>query len=224
MQNGLNVQRYGLDLGFSAMQFFGGFFLSYVTGTEKSANSVELSQTQYALETELGYKIPSWNDMRFWAGLHIDSGDKDSTDGDNETYDSFYYDLYGKTGRMDFVRWGNLTSVKAGFDVQVFTGFTVGAEFFKLSKTEENDSSINFGDGGQFIKANLANITFNSTDTEIGDEFDLWIDYQLPSGMKVGASVSSFFPGSALSQATTTTGVNMRSTIFQVLSQVSIFF
>ena len=224
LQNGLSGQRFGFDLGISARQFFGGLFVSYVSGQEKTVSGTEVKQTQYAFDAELGYKIPSWNDMRLWASYHLDSGDSSSADNNNESYNSFFYDVYGRTGKMDLIRWGNLTSIKAGFDVNVSTEFTVGAEFLKFSKTKSTDPTINYGDAGQFLVANAGNITFNNTATSIGDELDLWIDYKLPSGMALNTTFSSFFPGDVYKQATTTSGTNIKSTMIQVISQVSIFF
>ena len=232
--NGLNQQRFSLETKISGKNFFGSAFFTYVTGEEKVApvnilnnqNKLDLSQT--ALDLKLGYAFPQMNNFKLWAGYHSDTGDKDTTDSKSETYDSFFYDVYGQSGLMDLIRWGNLNFVRAGLSLEIYTGFTLGAEWLSMSRTE-GSAPIAFGEAGRFYSDSVLTGDLNfGNDTDIGNEFDIWIDRKFQSGVDVRVSFSNFFPGEVFSSATGPGAAPLAnlpdSDFFQFLAQVGYFF
>lgn len=233
--NGLNQQRFSIETKISGKNFFGNAFISLVTGEEKVApvnivgGNEKLNLRQTAFDIKLGYNLPQSNNFKVWAGYHRDSGDKAANDDNSESYDSFFYDVYGQSGLMDLIRWGNLSFYRAGLGVDIFTGFTLGAEWISFSRTENTDG-IQFGQAGRFYNDNVVagNLSFSSTDTDIGNEFDVWLDRKFQSGVNVRVSFSNFFPGQVFTNATNGTGGALAnkpdSDFFQFLAQVGYFF
>ncbi len=228
--NGLNQQRLALESKISGKNFFGHAFLTYITGEEKVApvnqvNNVEkLELNQSALDIKLGYGLAQWSNLKFWTGIHYDSGDSDSNDANSQSYQSFFYEVYGQAGLMDLIRWGNLNFYRIGLSADIIPGFTLGAEWLSMRRTEGSDG-IQFGDAGRFYRANVksGDLVF-SNETNLGNEFDIWIDRKFQSGMDVRITFANFFPGDVFSRATTTTGKIPDSDFFQFLAQVGYSF
>lgn len=228
--NGLNVQRLALEAQITGKRFFGSVFYSYVTGEEKVAqiNQVggidKLDLKQNAIDIKIGYRFPESNDLRFWVGGHKDSGDPEPGDGRSESYDPHYYEVYGQSGYMDFLRWGNLSFYRLGLDVHLTSQMVLGGEWLEFSKSELADN-VNFGQNGRFLGEQVAagNVIL-AGDKKLGSEFDVWMDFNFKSGMKIRTTVSSFFPGGAFDGAFTSTGATPSSTISQVLTQVGYSF
>lgn len=228
--DGLNMQRLAIEAAFNAKNIFATAFVSYVTGEKTVApinrinniDKVDLAQT--AADIKVGYRFPSANDLSFWAGYHFDSGDKIIGDNESQSYDSFYYEVYGQAGLMDFLRWGNLSFYRLGMDVDIKPGVTVGAEWLEFSKTEQRDV-VHFGDAGRFLsnKVTTGDLVFNQA-KNLGSEMDLWLDYQFDHGIKTRATLSSFFPGDVFKNATTSTGLRPTTAISQILFQIGYFF
>ena len=230
--NGMNMQRFAFDLAIKAKQFQLGLFLSYVTGEERVADinkadpvndPEKLSINQVAADIEVGYVFPESNNLHLWGGYHYDTGDSGSTD-ESDGYDSFYYEVYGNAGRMDFLRWGNLSFYKFGLDVDLSSRVNLGAEWISFSKTEPT-GSVNFGDAGRYMKSKVdtADIVLGSS-KDLGNEFDIWLDYGATSGVNVRSTIAVFFPGDTFGSATTTSGSLPNTTVYQVLTQVGFFF
>ena len=228
--DGLNMQRLALEAEITGKKLFGSAFISYVTGDQKVAplnqvNGVEnLSLNQVAFDFKAGYRFPESNNLRLWAGFHADSGDSDPTDTNSQTYDSFYYNVYGQSGLMDLIRWGNLSFYRFGLDVELFDGITVGSEWLEFSKSEEPDG-IQFGRAGRFLNAQIeeGNLTLGAG-KDIGSELDIWADVDFQSGMNLRGTFSAFFPGGVFGSAIASTGATPRSEIQQFLVQVGYFF
>lgn len=234
--NGLNTQRFSLETKISGKNFFGSAFLSYVTGEEKVAasnvlNGIEkLEVNQTAFDIKLGYNFTQVNNLKFWGGFHRDSGDNDPGDDQSQSYDSFFYEVYGQSGLMDLIRWGNLSFIRAGFSVDIFTGLTIGSDWWSLSRSEANDG-VNFGAAGRFYNANvLSGDLVLGSGKDLGNEFDIWLERKYQSGVDVRVTFSNFFPGETFSTATGPSGAALASgnkpdsDIFQFLAQVGYFF
>ena len=227
--NGLNMQRVAFDAEIKGKNIFAQGFFTFVTGEERIAPVNQVSGVdkrqinQMAYDFKLGYTFTESNNLRFWAGYHKDSGDDELGVGDSKSFDSFYYEVYGQAGLMDLLRWGNLNFIRAGLDVDMFQNFKVGLEFLSFNKTEEVDN-LNFGQAGRFLNTRIAtgDLTLGNS-REVGQEIDIWADWNFESGVKVRTTLSSFMPGAAFDQATSTEGLP-NSTIFQFLSQVGYFF
>jgi len=228
--NGLNMQRAALDMDIMAKNFFAAAFFSFVSGEEKVAQINQVAGVeqrklnQIAYDFKVGYMFPESNKLRVWAGLHSDTGSDQPGSGDAKTYDSFYYEVYGQAGLMDFLRWGNLNFWRAGLDVELFRGFTLGAEVLSFNRSEENDLP-RFGPAGQLMAQRIqaGEITLGSG-TELGRELDIWADWSFESGVKIRTTLGSFFPGAVMTQATSTGSGAPSTNIFQFLTQVGYFF
>jgi hypothetical protein len=234
--NGLNAQRISLESKITGKNFFGSAFLAFVTGEETvaasnlvgGADKLDVSQT--ALDLKLGYTFSQANNLKFWAGYHADSGDSDPGDGNSKSYDSFFYEVYGQSGLMDLIRWGNLTFLTLAMQVDIYTGLSIGASWWSFEKSEANDG-VQFGYAGRFFQDNIAggNLALG-TNTDLGNEFDLWIERQYPSGLNIRLTFASFFPGQTFSTATGNGGGSLasgntpNSDIYQYLAQVGYFF
>lgn len=230
--NGLNMQRISLETGITGTHLFGHAFFSYIAGEEKvapanrvnSVEKVELSQT--AMDIKLGYGFPESNNLKFWGGYHFDSGDRGNSDNENGTFDSFFYEVYGQSGLMDLIRWGNLSFYRIGMDLDVFEGLTIGGEWLSMQRTEASDG-IQFGDAGRFYKSRIDSQTNDlilGSSKDIGKEFDIWVDRKFQSGVNVRLTWASFFPGEAFSGAVANSGRTPDSHIYQILTQVGYFF
>lgn len=228
--NGLNMQRLALEAEIKGKRIFGSGFISYVTGEQKVAqvNQVggheNLSLSQSAFDFKFGYRFPESNDLRLWAGFHFDSGDSDLADDKSHTYDSFYYNVYGQSGLMDMIRWGNLNFYRIGLDVELANGIHLGSEWLTFKKSEEADN-IQFGYAGRFLQSNVTSgdLTFGSG-KDIGSEFDLWVDFDFDSGMSLRGTIATFFPGAVFENAVTTSNSSPSSTISQLLVQLGYSF
>ena len=164
--------------------------------------------------------------MMFFAGAHKDSGDGNTgaADASDQHFDGFYYDVYGRSGRMEFLRWGNLLSWNVGLSIEATSALQVGMEFYQFQKVKANDIS-EFGQAGRVLAAQIeaGNLTLGD-DTDLGSEFDLWFHYQLPSQVTLGVTYSAFLPGATFRKATPTPGMKLSTTFHQLMTEVSLFF
>ena len=169
-----------------------------------------------------GAVAPLLNWMIQSAGLRPNCSNKN--DDTVQSYDSFYYDVYGQSGLMDLIRWGNLSFYRFGLDVELFEGLTVGSEWLELSKSEAADG-VQFGQAGRFLQSQITagGITLGPG-TELGSEFDIWLDYNFNSGMTLRSTVSAFFPGGVFEKATATSGSAPSASVTQVLVQLGYAF
>ena len=229
--NGLNGQRFGLETEFKGRHFFGSVFVSHGIGEEKIAkanrtdNEEKNEISQSAFDLKFGYRFTRFNDLGFWLGYHYDTGDKSPTDKSSQGFDSFYYEVYGQSGLMDFIRWGNLSFLKAGFDMDLKENWLLGMEWFNFSKTENTDT-VHFGRSGQSLNTGIhsGNITLGSEDT-IGSEIDLFTNMKFGSGVEFRTTVSAFIPGDVLKKSKAPSGGSLpHSIIYQCLTQIEYFF
>ena len=228
--NGLNMQRLGVEAEIQGKNMFGSLFFTYITGEEKVApiNQVDgvdkISIKQTALDLRLGYGLPTLSNLRFWGGYHFDSGDSNTSDTENKSYSSHFYEVYGQSGVMDIIRWGNLSMFRLGAQVDLSRHITLGTELLMMSRTEALDA-INFGEAGRFYRDRIAagDIVIGE-DTNTGREFDIWLDFAYESGVDLRVTYSHFFPGGAFANAVTTSGNSADTAFFQFLSQVGYSF
>ena len=228
--NGLNVQRFGLETEIKGRHFFGSVFVSHVIGEENvvktngmdSEGKKEVSQS--AFDLKLGYYLTGLNDLKFWLGYHHDTGDKSSTDKNSQGFDSFYYEVYGQSGFMDFIRWGNLSFLRAGLDMNLKEDWLLGMEWFNFSRTESGDA-VHFGQTGGSLNTGVqtGNITLGSGNN-IGNELDIFTNLNFGSGVHIRTTISAFLPGNILKETTASSGSLPHSTIYQCLTQVGYSF
>ncbi|MCJ8275407.1 MAG: hypothetical protein MJK18_01090, partial [Bdellovibrionales bacterium] len=94
----------------------------------------------------------------------------------------------------------------------------------EFSRTNEGNA-VNFGPAGRFMDNQIDNnnITLGN-DKDLGNELDIWLDYNAGSGMQVRSTIAIFQPGAAFENATTTSGASPTTTVYQILTQVGFFF
>ena len=143
--NGLNMQRFSLETEFKGRHFFGSVFISHVIGEERAANvnkvddNEKIDISQSAFDLKFGYYFTLFKDFNLWLGYHHDTGDTSPNDNSSQRFDSFYYEVYGNSGFMDFIRWGNLSFLRAGLDINLRENWLLGMEWLNFSKTQGSD-------------------------------------------------------------------------------------
>ncbi len=189
--------RYGLTLGGDAAGFdFRGTYAGY--SGDEGAGDLDGSM----IDLELGYEMTDLMGARLHVLYHTDSGDEDtagaisSSDGDNQTYDSFFYDQHQNAGLMDVVRWGNSTYLQVGLTLEPKDDLTLDIRYLKFEKTEQADA------------ASLANIVVDqagapltsagrNSDDDLGSEIDIELTQKYESGLAITARYGLFMPGDA---------------------------
>ncbi len=232
VSNGLNVQRFGLETEIRGRYFFGSMFFSHVIGEEKMAetnridNEAKQEVSQSAFDFKLGYHFMDFNDLKLWLGYHQDTGDKSPTDKSSRGFDSFYYEVYGQSGFMDFIRWGNLSFLKAGIDMNIKKDWLLGMEWLGFSRMENSDI-IHFGQSAGTLNTDIqtGDVTLGPGNT-IGSELDLFTNLEFGSGVHIRTTVSAFLPGRIFKETTAVppSGAFPRSAIYQCLTQIGYFF
>ncbi len=152
-----------------------------VTGTTTDSKA-----SMYDLE--VGYTLKDVMGLRVSGIYHNDTGD--STGGDDETYDSFYYDSHKNAGLMDIVGWGNLNYIKLGVAVEPAEMLTAGLDYYMFKKSEKADDIYGAGNG-------VIALAGASTDDDIGSEIDLWAKKTLSNGAEIVARYGMFQAGDA---------------------------
>jgi|GEM_PF-1871183 len=226
--SGLNVQRFGVDFAFQTRNFTGEVYFGFVSGDEER-NGESGTVNQSVTDIKLNYNVVSWSNMNIYGIFHADSGDDDINDdnlsnNDNRHFDGFYYDVYGRSGRMEFIRWGNLQAAGLGFDIEATSTMTLGAELWKFQKAKARDS-MEFGQAGRLFQEAVDNgsLVFGD-DKQIGTELDIFFNFEFPSQVKMGITYGAFLPGGTFKSAIGPSGVAASSTIHQLISEISIFF
>ncbi|MCC6137200.1 MAG: alginate export family protein [Bdellovibrionaceae bacterium] len=219
-----SIQRFGFDLITDGVNFRTAATLNYVTGTEKSAAGEEKVK-QLMMDGEARLLLPDWENFNFWAGFHSDSGDDDPTDGFNTQYEPLNYNFHVNAGRLDFLKFGNLTFARTGASMDMLGGWEVGIEGFLFQKTKA-------GANTNFFRTPIADEFAAGTyalgnDKDLGTEVDLWISRTFASGVNLEISLNFFKPGKALKTANDITGavpLSMDNQIYNLIVDVGYFF
>ena len=200
---GIDAVRYGVNVGL----VYGAADLKLWYAGVGGKNKYPLDPTlpyhgSYDIESnmvqaELGFSRPEWHAFRAFVQYHRDTGDGDSTDGREQTYDSYFHIKHASAGFMDLFDWGNLTSVQIGLTAKTSEALDLGVSYWLLNRTAtgQNSSRPLAGlYGGNLVPVTGTN-DLNLMTTKLGDEFDLWAEYRLANGLTVNARVGYFSPG-----------------------------
>lgn len=127
----------------------------------------ELDHRAAAAHAEVGWTFaPAWK-PRIMAEFNYASGDKDPTDGENQTFNNLFPTNHLHYGYADFFNWSNQISVAAGFEAQPLSGMTVWSKAYWFRLAEEKDAWRNAGG------VVLARDTTGRAGREVGFEFDV---------------------------------------------------
>lgn len=138
------------------------------SGEQTAGGAIDVEGTM--MDAEVGYRLPDVMNLRVSALYHMDSGDDNAADTENNTYRPFHYDRHNNAGLMDVLGWGNLTYMKAAVTVDPSEDTTVGLAYYMFSATEGDDAT--YGYAGQAAGAILA--ATPGADDDLGSEIDLW--------------------------------------------------
>lgn len=219
-----SIQRFGFDLVTDGVNFRSAATLNYVTGTQKGPTT-EQKVKQLMMDGELRLMLPDYENFNFWVGAHSDSGDDDPTDEFNAQYEPLNYNFHVNAGRLDFLKFGNLTFARAGTSVNVVGGWEIGFEAFLFQKTKP-------GARTNFLRTPIAD-DFTSgayalaADKDLGTEFDVWVNRTFSSGVSLELSLNVFTPGKALKGAqdiANNIALPMDNNIYNLILDVGYFF
>ena len=136
------------------------------------------------MDVELGYSLPAVMNMRFFAIYHKDSGDTDSTDTENGTYDKFYYNSWDNAGDIGIFEWGNLTYIQAGLTMNATDSIEAGLRYTMFERSEDTDTVI----------SNLGFGTVVAGEKTLGSEIDVWATKKYDEGFHILGRYSMFTP------------------------------
>ena len=191
---GHDTIRYGVNAAFAFSMFDAKAWYEMQSGKYTNAlddgtvADLDAAGTMYQLE--IGASFEEFMKSRFYAQYHVDSGDTDGTDGEQGTYDPYFYERHANAGLMDLIGWGNLTYIQVGGTLMPMDNTTVGVAYTMFSRTE-NDSASRPGDNGGTLAA-------GGTSDKIGDEIDLWAERAYDGGLSTVLRLGYFTPGSYL--------------------------
>lgn len=218
------IQRFGFDLVTDGVNFRSAATLNYVTGTQ-STLTVEQEVKQLMMDGEVRLIMPDWSQFNFWFGAHSDSGDDETTDGVNSQYEGLNYNFHTNAGRLDFLKFGNLTYLRSGLSLNMFGSWEVGLEGILFEKTKANGAT-------NFFRTPIADEFSNGSyrlanNKDLGTEVDIWLSRTFASGVLMELSLNAFYPGQALKGAvdvTNATALNMNSPIYNIIFDIGYFF
>ncbi|MGR3173313.1 MAG: alginate export family protein [Candidatus Scalindua sp.] len=125
------------------------------------------------------------------------SGDDDSADGDDESFDALYPTGHARMGYLDFHAWQNIEAHKIEFSVKPTKKLLFKADLWFFDNNEENDAWYKVT-GAPRTGANNgveAKATNTNRDDEYGQELDITIKYKLLKNFGVVAGYSHYFIG-----------------------------
>lgn len=171
-----------------------------------SAAFPKLDQKAWVFEGSFGY---AWHggktDQKIWGGYTMASGDSDPNDKDNESFVPLFTDFHNRLGYADLFTISNIQALSVGWRVNVDDkhGFGVALWNFKQDNTEAGSvSPLTFGSTGSA----LADPCFNGTtpppgqscNDDLGNEVDLFYDYNMTENFSFNTALSWFDPGDAI--------------------------
>ena len=203
----LNYQHLGLtvagDMGALNWKLTG----AYQMCKSKVGTASDVNLTAYMADLWFGYGMPETMGLKAGIGYHTDTGDKNSGDDKNESYQTMYYDRYNQAGLMNLVRWGNLDYLHAMVGVTPMEDLDVGVMWYMFSRQTSGSASA----GTTFNPAySIASQKADAKD--IGNEIDVYAMKRYNGGMHIGAYVANFMPGAVLKDAAT----KQEATIMQI--------
>ena len=175
----------------------------YASGDSGSAS---LAQSMY--DAEIGAQFEELMNLRVFVGYHSDTGGLASdfqaqAQGearDSEQYEPFYYDIHKNAGKMDILRWGNLTYLKAGFTLDLADDLNLGVTYHMFSATE--------ADGYLQVQRLASNplhprgfVFLKDGDDDLGAELDVELSKTYSNGLTAAAAYRTFSMGSAFGEA-----------------------
>lgn len=147
----------------------------------------------WAMNAGIGYRIEKawWKPRIFWQYDYA-SGDKNSTDGVHNTFDTMYPTAHDRFGITDQFGWQNIVAQRAGFTIEPRHRWTVTGQYLDFWLASARDGLYNTS-GGSILRD-----TTGSSGTHVGKEFDVYTWYELNRHVNVGVGVGHLQGGEVL--------------------------
>lgn len=195
-----DVNRYGISVGGKLSMFDYGLTFAQLQGETEEA-AVVVKNEASLLDIQLGASFDTFS-SRIYFGYHSDSGDKDgTTDKVDKVYEGFFYEKHENAGLMDFIAWGNLTHLKAGYSFEFTEDSAMDISYHSFAKTKK--------EGAYTI---LSGTTTSTSEADLGKEIDLSGKFKFDGGFQITSTLGFFTPGESIKQANAT----LQDSFFQV--------
>jgi len=182
--------KYSISAGILVAEMFN--FRAAYSGTsgERSTDdgTVDGDITSSMIDVEAGIQMEDTMNLKFSVGYHMDSGTSNPDPaGDDETYQSYYYDIHRYAGLMDVVQWGNLSYISVKASMEPMEDLTLGIQYHMFTATEEDD--------GTFLVGRTTGSVGAGASDEIGNEIDLYATHSYDNGLSLTARYGLFMAG-----------------------------
>lgn len=140
----------------------------------------------------------TWAQPRLGAEYNFGSGDSDPADGDRGTFDNLFPTNHKFYGYMDFFSWRNIHNPAVSAILKPAKGLKVKVDYHWFWLAEEKDAWFNAG--GAVLRRD---VTGNSG-SEVGQELDLLVTYDLNTHANLWFGYSHFFAGDFIGNTSAT--------------------
>jgi hypothetical protein len=231
--HGQDVLRYGAMATFAFSIVDVKAWYAATTGKNKYYNAsladvTERDSEGQMMQAEVGATFAGFMNSRVFVQYHQDSGDTDSTDGKDGTYDSYFYERHANSGLMDLIDWGNLTYVSIGWTAKPTDRTDVGLLYTMFSRTESGDRAAGLAPVAGINGTDLTSGVNNGwTGDKLGDEIDVWAEHKYDGGLSTVARLGYFMPGEVFKKSTATAGgseIDRDEKIVQVMLEGKLAF
>lgn len=143
------------------------------------------------MAAEIGANFAEFMNSRVWFKWHQDSGDDDTTDAKNKTYDGYFTEQHCAAGCMDLFGFGNLTFMQVGWIGKPSDNTEVGLTYWMFSRTKKSDTVASSAvvNGTNNMLAAASN---DASKSKLGDEIDLWATHKYDNGLSMTARLGYF--------------------------------
>lgn len=145
---------------------------------------------------QLRAEVPGSARLRVLGEYNYASGDRDPADGRRGTFDQLYPTPHDKYGLADQVGWKNIHHVRAGLEINRWSGWPTAAGYHTWWLAEPRDALYNAGG------ASIARVAGGAANRRVGQEIDVQIARLVTPQLQVAAGYSHVFPGPFLEEAT----------------------
>jgi len=179
------------------------FFGNNPTGDCSATNTKQtLDQKAWVFEGALGY---TWHnggtDQKVWGGTTWASGDDDPNDQDQSAFTPLYTDFHNRLGYADLFTISNIQAYNVGYKLTLDDKHVFGATYyiFKAMETETDTlSPLTFGLTGDAVADACASGGGISCSKDLGQELDLYYNYNMTENFSFDTAISWFDPGDAV--------------------------
>lgn len=169
-----------------------------------------LDQQAYAVFGSGGYTWTNvWATPRLGVGYEGGSGDSNSTDGRNETFENLFGSSHGFYGVMDLFCQRNMHIPRVSASLRPLKGLSLAADCLWFVLADTHDSLYPESGGGRNQNGYGIHPSFDSF---VGTEVDLLAAYTFKTWLKLEAGYGHFFVGDYIEQSVKSVAANRGAT------------